>query len=318
MSQADNSADLTVTFLGTGGSTPSRSRSTASVLFSYQGEQLLIDCGEGTQRQMQQHKGLVQVDQLYLTHFHADHFLGLPGLLLSYQLNGRQQPLPIYGPVGLKKLFSTLRPLIGKTDYPIELVELSAYDEIAGKGYTVHPFAVDHGTKALGYSFLEDTRPGVFDPQAAKALGIAPGRDYSLLQQGQTVSGTKGSVSPEQVIGDARHGRKITITGDTAPARQVVEAAAEAQLLIHDASFDASDEGKARAALTRHSTITQAAMIAHQAQVEMLALVHISSRYHVGQLLSKAKRIHAQTIAPRDHQIISIPLPERGQPELLG
>jgi len=309
--------DLSVAFLGTGGAVPSARRNTAGVLVARGGERLLFDCGEGTQRQMQRSLGLVQVDAIYFTHFHADHFLGLPGLLKTYDLTERERPLTIYGPRGLRDLIASLGRVVGRVGYKLELVEIEPGDEIALDGAELQAFPVEHSVRANGYALVESERPGRFDPEAAKAAGVAEGPAFAALQRGEAVaSGNGGEVRPEQVMGPSRPGRTVVLTGDTAPCRATVEMARGAELLIHDASF--SEEEAQRAADTGHSTVGQAAAVAREAEVELLALVHISSRYHVGKVLEEAREVFEPTLAPRDFDLIEIPFPERGEPELIA
>jgi ribonuclease Z len=307
--------DLTVTFLGTGGSVPSARRSTASVLVARGGERLLFDCGEGTQRQMQRSSGLVQVDEIYLTHFHADHILGLPGLLKTYDLTDRSVPLTVFGPPGLRELFTVLKPLVGRLGFGLDLVELPPGEKVAHDGYLVEAYEAAHSVRANGYALVEEERPGRFDPEAAVAAGVPEGPAFAALQRGESVEGTAGTVAPEQVMGPARAGRTVVITGDTAPSPATVMVAAEAELLVHDASF--SEEDAQRAAETGHSTVGQAAAVAAEAHVKLLALVHISSRYHVGAVLDEAREVFEPCIAPRDFDTIEIPFPERGGPHLV-
>jgi len=308
--------DLAVTFLGTGGSVPSARRSTASVLVARGGERLLFDCGEGTQRQMQRSLGLVQADEIYLTHFHADHVLGIPGLLKTYDLTDRQVPLKIYGPTGLTELFQVFSPLVGRLGYALDLVELGPGDAVEHDGYKVCPFEASHrNARANGYALVEAERPGRFDPAAAVAAGVAEGPAYAALQRGEAVEGEAGEVTPDQVMGPSRPGRTVVITGDTAPSPATVSAAADADLLIHDASF--AEEEVQRAAETGHSTLGQAAAVAAEAHVKMLALVHISSRYHVGKVVEEAKATFEPTVAPKDFDVIELPFPERGAPQLI-
>ncbi len=308
--------DLSVAFLGTGGAVPSARRSTASVLVARGGERLLFDCGEGTQRQMQRSLGLVQVDEIYFTHFHADHFLGLPGLLKTYDLTERERPLTIYGPRGLHDLFKSMARVIGRVGYKLDLVELEPGDVIDCEGAEVRVFPVEHGVRAFGYALIEAERPGRFDPEAAKRLGVEEGPAFAALQRGEQVEGSSGPVEPGDVMGESRPGRTVVITGDTAPSRATVEAARGAELLIHDASF--SEEEAQRAADTGHSTVGQAAAVAREAAVKMLALVHISSRYHVGKVLEEAREVFEPTLAPRDFDLIEIPFPEKGDPTLIS
>lgn len=308
--------DLAVTFLGTGGSVPSARRSTASVLVTRGGERLLFDCGEGTQRQMQRSLGLVQADEIYLTHFHADHVLGIPGLLKTYDLTDRQVPLKVYGPRGLSDLFQVFSPLIGRLGFSLDLIELQPGEAVAHDGYEVRAFEASHrNTRANGYALVEAERPGRFDPAAAAAAGVPEGPAYAALQRGEEVEGEAGTVSPEQVMGPSRPGRTVVLTGDTAPSPATVSAAADADLLVHDASF--AEEEVRRAEETGHSTIAQAAGVAAEAHVKLLALVHISSRYHVGKVIEEAKDVFEPTIAPKDFDVVELPFPERGEPELI-
>lgn len=308
--------DLSVAFLGTGGAVPSARRSTASLLVARGGERLLFDCGEGTQRQMQRSLGLVQVDEIYFTHFHADHVLGLPGLLKTYDLTERGRGLTIYGPPGLTEFIGSLARVIGKLSYKLELVELEPDDVIDIDGGEVRAFPVEHSVRALGYALVEDERPGRFDPAAAKKLGVEEGPDFAALQRGESVEGAAGPVAPSDVMGESRPGRSLAITGDTAPCQATVEAARGAELLVHDASF--AEEEAQRAADTGHSTVGQAASVAREAHVKLLALVHISSRYHVGKVLEEARAVFEPTVAPRDFDLVDLPFPERGAPELLA
>jgi len=308
--------DLSVAFLGTGGAVPSARRNTASVLMARGGERLLFDCGEGTQRQMQRSLGLVQVDAIYFTHFHADHFLGLPGLLKTYDLTERERPLTVYGPRGLRDLIGSLGRVIGRVGYKFDLVELEPGDAIPCKGAELRAFPVEHSVRAVGYTLVEAERPGRFDPEAAKRLGVEEGPDFAALQRGERVGGAEGSVEPGEVMGESRAGRTVVITGDTAPCRATVEAARGAELLVHDASF--SEEEAQRAADTGHSTVGQAAAVAREAEVKLLALVHISSRYHVGKVLEEAREVFEPTVAPRDFDLVEIPFPEKGAPTLIA
>ena len=307
--------DLSAIFLGTGGSVPSARRSTASVMLARGGQRLLFDCGEGTQRQLQRSLGLTQIDEIYLTHFHADHILGLPGLLKTYDLTAREEPLTIYGPRGLRDLFKTLGRLIGRTDYGIDLIEIDPGEAVHHNGAEVQAFSVEHSVRANGYVLVEEERPGRFDPDAAKRLGVPEGPAFAALQRGEEVPGSAGPVHPADVMGPSRLGRTVAITGDTAPCHSTVSAAADADLLVHDASF--SEEEAQRAADTGHSTVGQAAAVAQEAHVKMLALVHISSRYHVGAVLDEAREVFEPCVAPRDFDVIDIPFPERGEPRLV-
>ncbi len=307
--------DLSVVFLGTGGSVPSARRATACVLIRAGGSRILIDAGEGAQRQMINSTGLVQVDDIYLTHFHADHYLGLPGLLKTYDLMERQAPLRIVGPAGLHGLFDALRRIFGRLRYEVELVELGPGEGVEHDGFEMSAFEVEHRMKALGYAYVEPERPGRFDVDAARGLGIRDDRDFGRLQRGETVSVNGSEVKPEQVLGDARPGRKVVVTGDTSPCEMTRIAAHAAQLLVHDGTF--AVEESARAADTGHSTARGAAELAADAEVGMLAIVHVSTRYNVSAVLGEAREAFPNTVAPRDFDLVEIPFPERGGPELI-
>ena len=307
--------DLSVVFLGTGGSVPSARRATACVLIRAGGRRILIDAGEGAQRQMILSTGLVHVDEIYLTHFHADHYLGLPGLLKTYELLEREQPLRVVGPAGLHGLFDALRRIFGKLRYEVELVELGPGEAIDHDGFEMRSFAVEHRMKALGYAFVEPQRPGRFEVDAARGLGITNERDFGRLQRGETISVNGSEVTPDQVMGDPRAGRKLVVTGDTSPCEMTRVAAHEAQLLVHDGTF--AVEETARATETGHSTARDAAALARDAEVGMLAIVHVSSRYSVGAVLDEAREVFPNTIAPRDFDLIEVPFPERGEPKLV-
>lgn len=307
--------DLSVVFLGTGGSVPTARRATACLLARIGGERILFDCGEGSQRQMQRSTGLVQLDEIYLTHYHADHYLGLPGLLKTYDLQDRQRPLRIVGPHGLHNLFSVLGRIFGRLSYDVELVELAEGDAVRHEGYEIRSFPVAHRMRALGYALVEDERPGRFDPEAATRLGVQPGPDFSRLQGGEEVRGSDGVVTPDQVMGPPRRGRKVVVSGDTGPCEMTRVAAHEAELLVHDASF--ADDEAGRAAETGHSTARQAAELASEAGVKLLTLVHISTRYDVREVLAQARQVFPAAEAPRDFDVVEIPFPERDEPRLI-
>lgn len=265
---------------------------------------------------MQRSTGLVQIDEAFLTHYHLDHVLGLVGLIKTYELLGRERALRVNGPPGLGELFRDLRRIIGRVSYELRLVELAEGDAVRRGDYEVRCFPVEHkGVRAFGYALVEDVRPGRLDPEAAARLGVEPGPDLGALQRGEEVQGAKGTVRPEQVVGEVRPGRKVVITGDTRPCEMARIAAHEADLLVHDASF--ADEESERAAETGHSTAREAARVAREAQARALALVHVSSRYHVGAVLDEAREEFPEAVAPRDFDLIEIPFAERGAPRLV-
>jgi ribonuclease Z len=300
--------NLDVLFVGTAGSAPTARRGLPATLIRRGGDRLLFDCGEGTQRQLVSSIGLIELGEIFITHFHADHVLGLPGMLKTFSLRGRERPLTVYGPPGLKGLFVGLAPIIGRTTFEVNLEELGPNGELRRDGYRIAAFEVAHSVPAQGYALVEDERPGHFDPERARELGVSPGPDFGRLQRGETVNG----VRPAQVMGDPRRGRKIVLTGDTGPCEMTEAVAFEADLLIHEATFAAEDAD--RAAETRHSTARQAAELAAAARVAMLALTHVSPRYAGGELRDEARAVFRNTIVPRDFDRVEIPLPERGGP----
>jgi ribonuclease Z len=300
--------NLDVLFVGTAGSAPTARRGLPATLVRRGGDRLLFDCGEGTQRQLVRSIGLIELGDIFITHFHADHVLGLPGLLKTFSLRGRERPLTVYGPPGLQGLYGALKPIIGKTTFEVRLEQLEPNEELRRDGYRIAAFAVDHSVTAHGYALIEDTRPGHLDPGKARELGVTDGPDLGRLQRGETVEG----VRPEQVMGEERRGRKVVLAGDSAPCEMTELVAHQADLLVHEATF--ADEDAQRAAETRHSTARQAAEIAATADVAMLALTHVSPRYGGGELRDEARAVFPRTIVPRDFDRVDIPLPERGGP----
>ena len=304
--------DLDVLFLGTAGSSPGAGRGLPATLIRRGGDRLLMDCGEGTQRQLMRSIGLVELEDVFITHFHADHVLGLPGMLKTFALRQRERPLTLHGPLGLPRLLRTLGPVIGRLPFELELVEMEPNDELTRDGYRIAAYATDHGVPGIGFALVEDPRPGAFDPERARELGVTPGPDFGRLQQGEVVNG----VRPEQVMGEARRGRKVVLTGDTAPCDMTRLVAWEADLLVHEATF--ADEEAERAAETLHSTARGAAEVASGAAVAMLALTHVSPRYAGRELRDEARAAFAgppeRVIVPHDFDRVEIPLPERGGP----
>jgi ribonuclease Z len=304
--------DLSLFFAGTGGSVPSARRGLPAILIRRGGDRLLFDCGEGTQRQLVRSVGLADVDSVFITHFHADHWLGLPGMLKSFALRERDQPLTVYGPRGLKDLMKAMYLVYGRLPYEFRVVELSPAETVQRDGYLIAAIPVRHrGESSFGYALVEDARPGHLDARLAAELGVSPGPDFGRLQRGETV----GGVTPEQVMGPSREGRKIVLSGDTVPCEALALAAHEADVLVHEATF--AEEEADRASQTAHSTARQAAELARDAEVRMLALTHISSRYAGGELRDEARAVFPATEAPRDFDTIEIPFPERSAPTLL-
>jgi ribonuclease Z len=232
-------------------------------------------------------------------------------MLKTFDLRGRDRPLTVHGPRGLRELLGLAQRAAGRVRFPLSLVELEPGEVLDRGGYRIAAVPVSHRAPAFGYALFEDERPGVFDPVAATRLGLAPGPEFGRVQHGETVNG----VSPDQVLGPARPGRKLVLSGDTTPCEALRIAAHEADVLVHEATF--ADDERDRAAETGHSTAGQAAQLACDAEVRALALTHFSTRYPVGLLRDEARAVFARTVLPRDFDTIEIPFAERGAPQLV-
>ena len=303
--------DLSLFFAGTAGSIPTARRGLPAVLVRRGADRILFDCGEGTQRQLVGSVGLLDLTEIFITHFHADHWLGLPGLLKTFDLRARERPLAIHGPPGLREFVIGALRLAGRVRFELVLVELEPGQTLERDGYTIAPVPVNHRGQAFGYALYEADRPGTFDPEQAVALGLTPGPEFGRVQRGETVRG----VRPEQVMGPSRPGRKLVISGDTMPCETMRIAAHAADLLVHEATF--AREETDRASETGHSTAEQAASIARDAGVRLLALTHFSMRYPIRVLRDEARAVFPDTVLPRDFDTIEIPFAERGEPELI-
>jgi ribonuclease Z len=309
--------DLDLVFLGTSGSVPTAQRAPSALLLRRGGQRLLFDCGEGTQRQLLRSSvGLIELREVFVSHFHADHYLGLPGMLKTFALRGREVPLTVYGPPGLEDLFGALRRVFGKLTYGLELVELRPGDVLQRLDYDLVTFPVAHRVQSLGFALVEHRRPGRFDVEAADALGVPSGPERGLLQAGESVT-LDGDrvVTPDEVLGEPRLGRKVVLSGDTAPSATVLEAARGAEVLVHEATF--LDEERDRARETAHATALEAAELAREADVGLLALTHLSNRYFGPEVAREARTIFPETVVPKDFDVIDVPFPERGSPRLV-
>ncbi len=281
---------LFIHFLGTGGSWPSVARNVSAIAIKRGGEILLFDCGEGTQRQLQKSAlSYMQIKKIFITHFHGDHFLGLPGLFQTFQLNDREEPLHIYGPPGIKALVNQLVHLgYFAPAYEILSHELQGGDAILFEGYAIKCMFVNHSVPTLSYSLEENMRPGRFNKRKALKLGVPEGPLFRRLQRGEKVEVDGKSITPKMVLGEPRPGRKITISGDTVPCNALISFAEKSDVLIHDATLDSSFKGKANE--YGHSTVRQAGEIAKKARIEKLFLTHISPRYKNTDVLEKDAR----------------------------
>jgi ribonuclease Z len=303
---------LHVIFLGTAGSMPTPGRSPSAVLINREGEMMLFDCGEGTQRQMMLAKtGMIRLSHIFITHFHADHILGIPGLLETMAFQGRKDPITIAGPPGTSKVIK-LFEMLGYYSRKLEVraLELKPGDVVRMKDYQVEAVETLHSVSSLGYCLCEDERSGRFDKEAAIKLGVPPGPLFGRLQRGEVVEVGNRSVRPEQVMGPMRPGRKIVYTGDTRPTKTIEEASRGADLLIHDGTL--ADDMADWALETKHSTAGEAARLAKSAGVGRLVLTHISSRYSMDTepLLACAVRFFEDTVVAEDLMKIEVRLRE--------
>jgi len=301
---------LRIIFLGTGGSWPTVKRNVSSLAIKRGSEILLFDCGEGTQRQFQQSNlSYMQISKIFITHFHGDHFLGLPGLIQTMQLNDRDTPLHIYGPKGMEKLTDHLLTLgYFRPSYEIISHDITNGDKIEFEEYSIHMLKVKHNIPAYSYCLEEHQRPGKFNKPKALELGIPEGPLFSKLQCGQTITlGNGKHITPDMILGPSRKGRKIVISGDTMPCEEMIAFSKNADVLVHEATFDSELEDIAKE--YGHTTAAQAAEIAKKAKVEKLFLVHISPRYLDYRVLENdARKIFVQSFVPKDFQEIEIKL----------
>ncbi|MEI6293582.1 MAG: ribonuclease Z [Methanomicrobiales archaeon] len=304
---------LQVYFLGTAGALPTPQRNPPCFMIRRGSDTLLFDCGEGAQQQMMRARTGFTVDAIFITHWHADHFLGIIGLVQTLSFNGRKEPLTIYGPEWVHEFVTELRHLCRfNVKFPVLSEVLVHGVSIPFEGYQVRAFATDHGMESLGYALVEEPRPGRFDRERAIALGVPPGPLFGRLQRGEPVSIMQGgvtvSITPEQVMGPPRPGRTVVYTGDTRPViKDLLSVIDHADLVIHDATYD--DAALDRAREVFHSTSGEAGDIAGRLSAETLALVHISSRYTstASHIRDAAKRFYGKVIAPDDLDMFEIP-----------
>ena len=302
---------LRVTFLGTASARPTVRRNVSALAVQREGDLFLFDCGEGTQRQMMRFGVGFGVQAIFVTHLHADHYLGITGLLRTMTLQDRQEPLRIWGPVGGAETLESLVGLGGeRIGFPVEVGELSADGAVEYEGYAVRSFRTRHTASSLGFVLAEDDRPGRFDIAKARSLGVPEGPLYSDLQRGETVRLQDGqTVEADEVVGPPRAGRRLVYTGDTSPCGSVVEAAQHADLLIHEATFGKEERDRARR--TDHSTAEQAAEAAKRAGVRELLLTHLSARYseQPERLAEEARAVFEPTRVAHDGLVVQVPYP---------
>lgn len=297
---------------------PTVDRGSSASLLVRGSERILIDCGEGTQRQlMKSTAGMARINVILLTHLHGDHYLGLPGLLKTLSLLGREEPLLLYGPSGLYEFLRDADRIIGRPRFPLLVEEAAPGVVLEGADYCLKAAPVSHGVPGLAWCLEEKTRPGRFHPDKALALGVKAGPDFGRLQRGEAVTTEQGrEVTPPEVMEAERRGRKVVVSGDTRPTDTVIALAEGASLLVHEATF--AWEEHDRALETGHSTAREAAEVAKAAGVSLLALTHMSSRHSWRVLKDEAKAVFPQTIVPRDFDVLMIPYPEKGTAHVVG
>jgi ribonuclease Z len=300
---------LSVTFLGTGASIPTIDRNVAALAVQREGETLLFDCGEGTQRQMMRYGVGFSFREIFFTHYHADHMLGLTGLLRTMGLQDRSNPVTLYGPRGAQRILGAAVSLgIERNKFPVEVLEIRPGDRLVRDQYDIVVFETEHRADTLGFALVEHPRLGRFNPDRAQELGIPEGPLWGRLHKGQTVTLDNGQTfGPADLVGPQRKGRRLVYTGDTRPHFWVIEAAKQADLLIHEATFGGDELERAKE--TGHSTAAEAARVALEAGVSRLVLTHISSRYNrdASELLAEARAVFPETVIARDGMTVEVP-----------
>jgi len=300
---------LTVTFLGTGAATPTIDRNVSGLAVQREGETLLFDCGEGNQRQMMRYGVGFSFREIFYSHYHADHLLGVTGLLRTMGLQDRTAPVTLYGPKGAQRILGAAISLgIERNKFPVEIVEIKPGDRLARDDYEIAVFETEHRADTVGYALVEHTRLGRFNPERARELGIAEGPLWGQLHKGKTVQLADGrTVGPADLVGAPRPGRTLVYSGDTRPHLSVIEASRGADLLVHEATFGGDEMERARE--TGHSTAAEAARVASDAGVRRLVLTHISSRYNrdAAELLAEARAVFPETLIARDGMTVEVP-----------
>ncbi len=269
---------IRITFLGTAASRPTVGRGVSAIAIQREGDLALFDCGEGTQRQMMRFNTGFGVKRIFFTHTHADHFVGVVGLLRTMALQGREDPIDLFGPTGSAKVLNAAVFLgVERVPFPVRVHEVAPGEAFEGEGYRIEAFQTNHGIAAVGWALRESARLGKFNLEKAQSLGVPHGPLYGRLHRGEAVEVEGVTIRPEDVVGPSRPGRLVVYTGDTRPCEETVEAARGADVLIHEATFGTDEVDRARE--TRHATAAEAADIGRRAEVGRLILTHLSARY---------------------------------------
>jgi ribonuclease Z len=305
---------LSLTFHGTGAACPSIERNVSAIALQREGDTLLFDCGEGTQRQMMRYGASFSFREIFFTHFHADHVLGVTGLLRTMGLMDRTEPVTLYGPKGAERILGGIVSMgIERNKFPVDIVEVRPGDTLSRKDYDLCTFETIHRADTIGWALVEHERLGRFDPAKARDMGIPEGPLWGMIHKGQSVTLEDGRVvHPAELVGPTRPGRTVVYSGDTRPCDGVRAVSHGADLLVHEATFS-SEEG-ARAVETGHSTAREAAEIARAAGVRQLVLTHISPRYsrEAPELLAEAQAVFPDTTIARDGMTIEVRFPSEG------
>ncbi|MEX2152476.1 MAG: ribonuclease Z [Gemmatimonadaceae bacterium] len=301
---------LSLVLLGTSASRPTIERNVSSIALVREGETMLFDCGEGTQRQMMRFGVSFSLSDIFFTHFHADHVIGVIGLMRTMALQGRTDVLRLWGPKGAGRHLKRAEQFgVDRLTFPVEIRELDPDERVKRTDHAIVPFGVEHGPgPALGYTLAEDDRKGRFDPDHARALGIPEGPLWGRIHRGEAVTLADGrTVQPSELVGPRRPGRTVVITGDTRPCEATENAASNADLLVHEATF--GDEEAERAIETGHSTAREAAALAKRARCRRLLLTHFSARYSrdAGELEAQARSEFSDVILGKDGMEIEVP-----------
>ena len=294
---------MEIIFLGTTAAVPSLKRGHMAIAIKYHDEVILWDCGEGTQKQLiKSNASYMKIRKIFITHFHGDHFLGLPGLIQTLGFMGRKEPLHIYGPLGIENLVESIINLGRPFDRKFEIFAYNIYDGFVldEEMYCIKCVKVDHSVPSLGLIF-EEKKGREFLVENALKLGLKPGPDFSRLQRGEIVKVGEKEILPEDVLGDRKPGFKVVYSSDTRPCKNIEKNCKDAWL-IHESTFD--EKFKYNARESGHSTSVDAEKKKKNGGAKKLFLTHISARYKSGDILYKqARDIFKNTVVTRDLMI---------------